>query len=178
LRDLLPEERDAATTLLAEGMLDTPLNIAAYGPDRERRERSLRRMFTAMFAVFDAQRPLAAFDDGCSSAWPGSRPWHLPGRAAAAPAVPTRPGGDWPRRCHQGREVAGRLGDPDPSCRAPASARWQSSPAFAVTASDPRAIRQLGEVLRHETPRFGLRLDTSGQTAAETVDEIFARAWD
>jgi GNAT superfamily N-acetyltransferase len=64
VRDLLPEERAAAITLLARGMLDNPLNIAAYGEDRERRERSLRRMFTTMFRVFTAQRPLAAIDDG------------------------------------------------------------------------------------------------------------------
>lgn len=38
-------------------------------------------------------------------------------------------------------------------------------------------IEQLDEVLRHETPRLGLWLDTSNQTATETVDEILSRAW-
>jgi len=33
-------------------------------------------------------------------------------------------------------------------------------------------------VLRHDTPRLGLWLDTSSQTPAETADEILSRAWD
>jgi chloramphenicol 3-O-phosphotransferase len=39
------------------------------------------------------------------------------------------------------------------------------------------AVSQLDDVLRHQTPRIGLWLDTSGQTPAETVDEILARGW-
>jgi chloramphenicol 3-O-phosphotransferase len=46
------------------------------------------------------------------------------------------------------------------------------------TAYDTWAITQLDNVLRHETPRLGLWLDTSSQTPAETADEILARAWD
>ena len=38
-------------------------------------------------------------------------------------------------------------------------------------------VGQLDEVLRRETPRIGLWLDTSGQAPAETVAEILARAW-
>jgi chloramphenicol 3-O-phosphotransferase len=45
------------------------------------------------------------------------------------------------------------------------------------TAYGTWAIRQLDDVLRHETPRLGLWLDTSSQTAAETADEILSRAW-
>ena len=41
------------------------------------------------------------------------------------------------------------------------------------TAYDTWAIEQLDHVLRRETPRLGLWLDTSGQTAAE----ILAHAW-
>jgi chloramphenicol 3-O-phosphotransferase len=44
------------------------------------------------------------------------------------------------------------------------------------TAYGTWAIKQLDDVLRHETPRLGLWLDTSSQTAAETVDEILSRA--
>jgi chloramphenicol 3-O-phosphotransferase len=40
------------------------------------------------------------------------------------------------------------------------------------------AITQLDNVLRNETPRLGLWLDTSSQSPAETADEILARAWD
>jgi len=45
------------------------------------------------------------------------------------------------------------------------------------TAYGTWAIRQLDDVLRNETPRLGLWLDTSSQTAAETADEILSRAW-
>ena len=44
-------------------------------------------------------------------------------------------------------------------------------------AYDTWAIGQLDDVLRRETPRLGLWLDTSGQSAAQTVDEIMSRAW-
>jgi cytidylate kinase len=44
-------------------------------------------------------------------------------------------------------------------------------------AYDAWAIGQLDDVLRRETPRLGLWLDTSGQSAAQTVDEIMSRAW-
>src|SRR6266545_2429876 len=39
------------------------------------------------------------------------------------------------------------------------------------------AIERLDEVLRHQTPRIGLWLDTSRQTSAETAEEILARGW-
>ena len=45
------------------------------------------------------------------------------------------------------------------------------------TAYGPWAINQLDTVLRHETPRLGLWLDTTSQTPAETADEILSRAW-
>jgi chloramphenicol 3-O-phosphotransferase len=35
----------------------------------------------------------------------------------------------------------------------------------------------LDEMLRHQTPRIGLWLDTSTQTPQETAEEIIARAW-
>jgi chloramphenicol 3-O-phosphotransferase len=45
------------------------------------------------------------------------------------------------------------------------------------TAYGAWAIEQLDNVLRHETPRIGLWLDTSTQTPAETANEILSRAW-
>ena len=48
--------------------------------------------------------------------------------------------------------------------------------ARSKTAYDTWTIEQLDNVLRHETPRLGLWLDTSRQTAAETADEILLRA--
>jgi len=49
--------------------------------------------------------------------------------------------------------------------------------ARGKTAYDTWTIEQLDHVLRHETPRLGLWLDTSGQTATESAGEILARAW-
>ena len=49
--------------------------------------------------------------------------------------------------------------------------------ARGKTAYGSWAIEQLDDVLRNQTPRLGLWLDTSGQTPAETVDEILSRAW-
>jgi cytidylate kinase len=42
---------------------------------------------------------------------------------------------------------------------------------------DALTVELLDDILRHHTPRIGLWLDTSAQTAAETVDEILARGW-
>jgi hypothetical protein len=53
VRDLLPSERAAAVALLARGMCDNPLNVAAYGEDRERGRRSLERTFATQFRVLE-----------------------------------------------------------------------------------------------------------------------------
>lgn len=42
---------------------------------------------------------------------------------------------------------------------------------------DTWTINQLDGMLRHQTPRIGLWLDTAHQTPAETVDEILTRGW-
>lgn len=49
--------------------------------------------------------------------------------------------------------------------------------ARGKTAYGTWAIDQLDDVLKHQTPRIGLWLDTSHQSATETVDEILARGW-
>lgn len=38
-------------------------------------------------------------------------------------------------------------------------------------------IDRLDDVLRHQTPRLGLWIDTSGQTPTETMNEILTRVW-
>lgn len=38
-------------------------------------------------------------------------------------------------------------------------------------------IPQLNNILQNETPRIGMWLDSSGQTAEETVNEILTKAW-
>lgn len=42
---------------------------------------------------------------------------------------------------------------------------------------DTWTVERLDGVLRHQTPRLGLWLDTSRQTPAETMNEILSRAW-
>ncbi|MEU1284510.1 AAA family ATPase [Kitasatospora sp. NPDC005856] len=49
--------------------------------------------------------------------------------------------------------------------------------ARTKNAYDTLTVHMLDKVLREETARLGLWIDTSLQTPAETVDEILARAW-
>ncbi|MGH3898758.1 MAG: hypothetical protein ACRDTA_11005, partial [Pseudonocardiaceae bacterium] len=49
--------------------------------------------------------------------------------------------------------------------------------ARGKVAYDTWTVDRLDDVLRHQTPRLGLWLDTSGQTPTETVNEILTRAW-
>ncbi len=53
-----------AVGVLARGMRDNPLHVAAFGADPERRRRRLERFFGAFFRVMRAQTPLAAHDAG------------------------------------------------------------------------------------------------------------------
>jgi len=62
VRDLRADEIPAAVGVLARGMRDNPLHVAAFGPDPDRRERRIERVFTAVFRVFKAQTPLCALD--------------------------------------------------------------------------------------------------------------------
>ncbi len=64
IRDLRADETQSAVELLARGMRDNPLHVAAFGEDLELCRRSLTSMFAAMFRVFAAQRPICALDDG------------------------------------------------------------------------------------------------------------------
>jgi hypothetical protein len=64
IRDLRVDERPLAVEVLARGMRDNPLHVAAFGDDPDKRQRSLTRMFGAMFRVFGAQRPMCALDEG------------------------------------------------------------------------------------------------------------------
>ena len=49
--------------------------------------------------------------------------------------------------------------------------------ARGKTAYDAWAIEQLDDILRNQTPRLGLWLDTTRQTPGQTVEEILSRAW-
>jgi len=62
VRDVHPEEMSAAVAVLARGMRDNPLHIAAFGPDPERRRQLLERQFGALFRVMSQQTPICAVD--------------------------------------------------------------------------------------------------------------------
>jgi ribosomal protein S18 acetylase RimI-like enzyme len=74
VRDLRRSEIDAAVGLLARGMRDNPLHVAAYGADPERRRRSIERTFSTLFRVFGAQQPICAIDGGTLVAVTGVAP--------------------------------------------------------------------------------------------------------
>jgi len=60
--------------------------------------------------------------------------------------------------------------------RAAVAAR-ETSRAKVAYEGGKHGIDALDDVVRAETPRLGLWLDTSDQTPEQTVDEIVARAW-
>jgi len=64
VRDLRPEEIPEAVGVLARGMRDNPLHVAAYGDDPERRLRCHARLMRGMFRAFTAQRPICAIREG------------------------------------------------------------------------------------------------------------------
>jgi len=64
VRDLRPEEIPQAVAVLARGMRDNPLHVAAYGKDPERRLRCHARLMRAVFRTFSAQQPICAIRGG------------------------------------------------------------------------------------------------------------------
>jgi ribosomal protein S18 acetylase RimI-like enzyme len=64
VRDLRREDVPEAVGVLARGMRDNPMHIAAYGDDPDRRLRCHARMMRAVLTAFPAQKPIAAIRDG------------------------------------------------------------------------------------------------------------------
>jgi ribosomal protein S18 acetylase RimI-like enzyme len=64
VRDLRSAEVAEAVGVLARGMRDNPLHVAAYGDDPERRLRCHARLMRGLFHVFRAQQPICAIRDG------------------------------------------------------------------------------------------------------------------
>ena len=60
LSDLGPHELEEAAGVLARGMRDNPIHVAAFGPDSERRVRILFRMFSDLFRVLPAYGAICA----------------------------------------------------------------------------------------------------------------------
>lgn len=64
VRDLRPDEVPQAVGVLARGMRDNPLHVAAYSQDPDRRLRCHASLMRGVFRAFRAQRPIAAVEDG------------------------------------------------------------------------------------------------------------------
>jgi ribosomal protein S18 acetylase RimI-like enzyme len=80
-----------AMDVLARGMRDNPIHVAVLGPDPERRERLLTRMFAALWRVWD-QDALCAKRDGevvgvCGRLPPGRCRLGAPQSLRIAPAM-------------------------------------------------------------------------------------------
>jgi ribosomal protein S18 acetylase RimI-like enzyme len=63
VRDLRPGEVPEAVGVLARGMRDNPLHVAAYGEDPDRRLRCHARLMRGLFRAFAAQQPICAVRD-------------------------------------------------------------------------------------------------------------------
>ena len=64
VRDLRVEEVSEAVGVLARGMRDNPLHVAAYGDDPERRLGCHARLMGGLFRAFPAQQRICAARDG------------------------------------------------------------------------------------------------------------------
>src|SRR5437764_8279376 len=64
LVELRPELLDEAAGVLARGMRDNPIHVAAFGPDPQRRARILVRMFHDLFRVLPGYGAMCARTDG------------------------------------------------------------------------------------------------------------------
>lgn len=64
LVELRPELLDEAAGVLARGMRDNPIHVAAFGPDPQRRARILVRMFGDLFRVLTGYHAMCARMDG------------------------------------------------------------------------------------------------------------------
>lgn len=63
IRPLQNDERAVAAAVLSRGMLDNPINVAAFGPDARRRRAGIERMFGTLLHVMAGRRPLVALHD-------------------------------------------------------------------------------------------------------------------
>jgi ribosomal protein S18 acetylase RimI-like enzyme len=63
-RDLLAADLDEAIGVVARGMRDNPLHVAAYGLDPGRRLKCHARLTRAFFEVFTDQQPICAVREG------------------------------------------------------------------------------------------------------------------
>ena len=160
-----------AVEVLARGMRDNPLHVAAFGPDPARRLRLIRGVFRDVFATFDRQEPFGLRRDGALVAATGVAP---PG--TCRPSV---------RQSLRMAPTMARLG-PRTAAR---TARWMGEwarhdPAESHSHLGPLAVdaglqgQGIGSVLLAENCR---RVDRAGQVSYLETDRpenvrFYARA--
>ena len=74
IRDLRAEDLDEAVGVVARGMRDNPLHVAAYGDDPDRRLACHARLTRGLFTVFTDQQPICAVRDGAIVGLTGAAP--------------------------------------------------------------------------------------------------------
>jgi ribosomal protein S18 acetylase RimI-like enzyme len=74
VRDADRSELETAVPMLARGMIDNPLHIAAFGDDVEQRRRRLERVFGGLFRVKPSPEPIAAYDGDTMVGFTGVAP--------------------------------------------------------------------------------------------------------
>ena len=104
VRDLREAEIPDAVGVLARGMRDNPLHVAAYGDDPDRRLRCHAAVMGALFRVFTAQQPIGAFREGTIVGVVGAAP---PGACQPTPGQRLRL---LPTMLRLGPRTAGRIG--------------------------------------------------------------------
>ncbi|MBA2240112.1 MAG: GNAT family N-acetyltransferase, partial [Solirubrobacterales bacterium] len=101
---LEPRRFEEAVGVLARGMRDNPLHVAAYGEPAERRLRCHGRLMSGLFAAFPAQQPIGAVLEGRLVGVTGVGP---PGRCQPTPVQAMRVA---PRALSLGPRTAARIG--------------------------------------------------------------------
>lgn len=161
LFELTAADRAEMVGVLARGMRDNPMHVAAYGPEPDRRERVHARLMAALFAASPHQKPFGLRRDGVLVALTGvagpgcCRPTRRQ-QLAMAPAI---------LRCGPG--TASRVG------------RWlkawqEHDPAHAHSHLGPLAVdahlqgQGIGSMLLAEYAR---RVDAAGEVAYLETDK-------
>jgi ribosomal protein S18 acetylase RimI-like enzyme len=89
--DITPAHHEDAVGVLARGMRDNPLHVAAYGPDPDRRELVHARLMRALFRHAAHNEPIGVWRDGTLVAVAGALGAFdcRPGVAQSLRALPT-----------------------------------------------------------------------------------------
>jgi ribosomal protein S18 acetylase RimI-like enzyme len=160
VRNLRRHEVPDAVGVLARGMRDNPLHVAAYGHDPDRRLRCHARLMRGLFSGFPAQQPICAVRAGVLVGLTGVAP---PGTCQPRPAQRLRL---LPAFAALGPRTAARVG------------RWTSSwasrdPGESHVHLGPLAVdahlqgQGIGSLIMEEHCR---RLDAAGETCYLETD--------